>query len=110
MVVSSLELIEVSPLITARAGQSPEGKMPALGHLRCSHHAKDKQSGQSEQHLLHKLQRAQLSRWPTEVSKTAERLDRVVSSSKEALIRAQFSPASVLAFAFHTAMVPCQHH
>ena len=107
--VSSLELIETSPLITVGAGQSPEGKMPAPGYLRCSHHAKDKESNVSEQRLLYKPQRAQLSRWPAEVSKPAERLDRVVLFSEEALVRAQFPPASVLAFILCTAVAPCQH-
>lgn len=54
MAVSSLELIEASPLITVGAGQSPEGKMPALGYLCCSHHAKDKESDASKQRLLYK--------------------------------------------------------
>lgn len=109
MAVSSLELIEASPLITAGAGQSPKGKMPVLGYLRCSHHTKDKESDTSEQSLLYKMQRAQLSRWPTKASKPSERLNRVVLFSKEALIRAQFPPASVLAFTLCTAMAPCQH-
>lgn len=104
-----MELIESSPLITVRAGQSPEGKMPALGYLRCSHHAKDKESDVSKQCLLYKLQRAQISRWPTEVSKPAERLDRVVLFSEEASVRAQFPPALVLAFTLRTAVAPCQH-
>lgn len=106
----SLELIEASPLSTVGAGQSPEGKTPALGYLRCSHHAKDKRSDASEQRLLHKPQRAQLSRWPTEASKPAERLGRVVLFSKEALVRAQFPSASVVAFTLRTAVAPCQHH
>lgn len=109
MAVSSLELIETSPLITVGAGQSPEGKMPALGYLHCSRYARDKQSDASKQRLLYKPQRAQLSRWPVEVSKPAERLDRVVLFSKEALVRAQLPPASVLAFTHLTTVAPCQH-
>lgn len=43
MAGSSLEKIVASPLITVGAGQSPEGKMPTLGYLHCSHWAKHKQ-------------------------------------------------------------------
>jgi len=110
MAALSLELIEASPLIAVGEGQSPEGKMPALGYLCCSHHATHKQSDASEQRLLYKPQRAQLSRRPVGVSNTAERLHNIVLFSREALVRAQFSPASLLAFTLRTAVAPWQHH